>query len=782
MNCKSLRLTEIPQFIPQNTTTLILTNNLLTVIRNDTFASASSLKCLDVSNNDITTLQPKAFSGLTNLKQLLLSSNKLIYDYSSFPVDVFVPLGSLEVLDLIGNRFDKPSPYPDIAFSHLVKLRELHLDSFYNISLGKGFAKLTNLKLLNFYASTCKLSKLMNSTFIHLQNSSLSVLDLENCNIRHIESSSFLPLKHLSVLNMKWNKYLPIKDAMTSLYGLQGRNMSLIDFTRVFNPGLYPYNEFGRFAVLTKDIAKYLSRICVRKLSLQHNQLYYLEMSALQGVPFSHCIEELDISKNNIHMDYLYYMNWGMFPKLKRLDISNQRFSVSDVDTLAVIPPVLYVEFPPKLQYFNMGALIANTKISFSINVLNGNFLQYFNLSFNGIKGFNFHIIGIPNITTLDISNNYAVPFAINFLHNFSKLVHLSMNNMNFDYEFFYHNVRTIFSKCSSLESINLAHNKFTALPPDSFNDLKNLNFLDLSYNSFVSLTDFLFNVPTLQHIDFSYNSLTSISTDDINKIESKGNNFSLSLKGNPISCTCNSLAFISWLCTTKVKLDNDHNYICINMDGQPTSTLAFHHNYRRHWINCISHIVFTIAFTFLSLIVIFFFCSLLIVNNWTRIQHKLLRLLGNHYRLLRRHDFRFALNVVNCDNDRTFVHTTLYQTLEVENGIRLYLQEREILIHSVPEGIIDGINTSWKTLLIVTKDFLRDPWSFLTIKTCVYAVSEAIPRRVILLIVGDTSAADIPEELLNVVHEEDILTIATTEESGAALMKIKDLVTNDLE
>ncbi|XP_041347236.1 toll-like receptor 2 [Gigantopelta aegis] len=290
--------------------------------------------------------------------------------------------------------------------------------------------------------------------------------------------------------------------------------------------------------------------------------------------------------------------------------------------------------------------------------------------------------------------------------------------------------------------------------------------------------------VPNLQKLDFSYNSLTFITADDLKIIESSvsGRNFSFALRGNPITCSCNSLAFISWLfITSESKFDNGRNYICTGTDGNLTTTLAVHQNYHRYWVSCISPTLFTLALTLLCLIIIVFLCSFVVVNNWTRIHHKLLRLLGSPYRLPQRRDFPFAIYVGYCDSDYMFVYRTIYQSLEVLGGLRLYLQEREILPgHGITEGIIEGINTSWKTLLIVTRDFIQDPCSFLKIRTCVFAVSEATPRRVILLIVGDVCAADIPGEILTVVHEHDILTIPSTEASEDALAMITDMVTND--
>ncbi|XP_018597477.2 leucine-rich repeat-containing protein 3B [Scleropages formosus] len=79
VRCSNLRLTEIPQDIPNDTRRLYLDFNLLTTVPTNTFQELSLLRELDLSHNELAQLEPGAFHGLARSLQLLdLSSNKLM--------------------------------------------------------------------------------------------------------------------------------------------------------------------------------------------------------------------------------------------------------------------------------------------------------------------------------------------------------------------------------------------------------------------------------------------------------------------------------------------------------------------------------------------------------------------------------------------------------------------------------------------------------------------------------------------------------------------------------
>lgn len=79
VRCSNLRLTEIPQDIPNDTRRLYLDFNLLTTVPANAFLQLRQLRELDLSHNELAQLEPEAFKGLAGSLQFLdLSSNKLM--------------------------------------------------------------------------------------------------------------------------------------------------------------------------------------------------------------------------------------------------------------------------------------------------------------------------------------------------------------------------------------------------------------------------------------------------------------------------------------------------------------------------------------------------------------------------------------------------------------------------------------------------------------------------------------------------------------------------------
>ncbi|XP_060097355.1 adhesion G protein-coupled receptor A1 isoform X1 [Heteronotia binoei] len=114
-----------PSLLPNRTVSLILSNNKILWLKNNSFIGLRSLERLDLKNNLISTIEPGAFYGLSELKRLDLSNNRI----GCLTSDIFVGLKNLHKLNLSGNIF---SSLMNGLFSELLALKALH---FYTDSL-----------------------------------------------------------------------------------------------------------------------------------------------------------------------------------------------------------------------------------------------------------------------------------------------------------------------------------------------------------------------------------------------------------------------------------------------------------------------------------------------------------------------------------------------------------------------------------------------------------------------------------------------------------------------
>ena len=103
VDCSGQSLDHIPQDVPAEATTLLLSGNRLARVPDDVFGHLTQLRELNLSFNVIELLQGNAFRGLGKLVELDLHRNKLSLGSRSYPDDVFLPLVSLAVLKLQGN-------------------------------------------------------------------------------------------------------------------------------------------------------------------------------------------------------------------------------------------------------------------------------------------------------------------------------------------------------------------------------------------------------------------------------------------------------------------------------------------------------------------------------------------------------------------------------------------------------------------------------------------------------------------------------------------------------
>ncbi|XP_039188883.1 adhesion G protein-coupled receptor A2 [Crotalus tigris] len=98
---EELREPPAPRLLPNDTVTLILSNNKITTLKNSTFWGLRVLEKLDLKNNLISTIQPGAFLGLHGLKRLDLSNNRI----GCLNFGLFRGLPSLIRLNISGNIF-----------------------------------------------------------------------------------------------------------------------------------------------------------------------------------------------------------------------------------------------------------------------------------------------------------------------------------------------------------------------------------------------------------------------------------------------------------------------------------------------------------------------------------------------------------------------------------------------------------------------------------------------------------------------------------------------------
>ncbi len=173
-------------------TSLVLSNNGLTMLPEGVLGQFDSLKELNLTNNQLALLPADVFAGLINLKKLVLSYNQL----ATLPVGIFADLINLQELSLANNQLVK---LPAGIFAGLTNLQRLWLDgNQLAIVPASIFAGLTKLQQL--FLSHNKFATLPVDIFAGLTN--LQLFSLNDNQLTTLPAgiiAGLTKLKHISL-------------------------------------------------------------------------------------------------------------------------------------------------------------------------------------------------------------------------------------------------------------------------------------------------------------------------------------------------------------------------------------------------------------------------------------------------------------------------------------------------------------------------------------------------------------------------------------------------------
>ncbi|CAG2252675.1 unnamed protein product [Mytilus edulis] len=169
------------------------------------------------------------------------------------------------------------------------------------------------------------------------------------------------------------------------------------------------------------------------------------------------------------------------------------------------------------------------------------------------------------------------------FLDGLKRLQYIDFSRNAFEDQF---RTSTFKSQLDILQCLILEGNFFTSIP---------LNLEDLNLLSFLNIRN---------------NKIAYLTTNEIDAIEvlfEKSNRtMTVLLEGNPLVCTCASLDFVEWLFTTKVKLDSNGSYSCVENDGNITTTNVVYNQLRIMRIRCITTVWVIFSATLFGVLLLF--------------------------------------------------------------------------------------------------------------------------------------------------------------------------------
>ncbi|XP_052071727.1 toll-like receptor 4 [Mytilus californianus] len=280
----------------------------------------------------------------------------------------------------------------------------------------------------------------------------------------------------------------------------------------------------------------------------------------------------------------------------------------------------------------------------------------------------------------------------------------------------------------SRLEYICLSKNSIKHLFSKLFIDQPYLRIIDLSLNKLTDVSFDLSYFVNLEILSLSSNAIRFLddwSMENIDILLEKSKSIKIDFSNNRFHCDCSRVPFLNWMRISRRHFIYFDQYKCIFNNASSSEFNSFEEGIIVLQQNCLNYIISII----ITCSTIFIFISILLITAIHRHRQKLrfmfytfrgrLHFLyyktkfKNRFRSTKHSennlDFMYDAFVSYSDEDRAFVLKDCIQNLEEEGNLRLCLHHRDFVPgEDITDNIIHAIESSRKTICIITKSFLQ--------------------------------------------------------------------------
>ncbi|PRD36761.1 UNVERIFIED_CONTAM: Tl [Trichonephila clavipes] len=748
----------------QNLDSLDLSQNKIELITDFSFGNLSNLKKLNLSFNEINVISKNAFAGLSNLNQIYITNNQL----ESIDEDVFNSNVQLKTVDL---SFNQVKVLPQMILHNLVNLEE-------------------------FICTRCNLTEISSDLFVN--STKLITVDLSENEIKTISGKTFEKQDSLVRVNLECNKLSEIpelrnKTQFRVLYMFHNEIVSLnTDLTNEAPNINYLNFSENKIEYLADDHIK--NYVDLEVLDLSKNRITHVQLGATYL-----SVRKLTLTNNRIR---IFDVHWR---RLVALEILWMDFN-----------DVTHLELPPCIPSVKQTLTFTfqNNKIS-RLNLYSladdQNRVDKFDRSmagclYNGISK-NF----------VDISNNPLIcdcelyPFH-KYLKETSKIAHkidtfLNVENttcfkpsqlknqsiLDLPDDVFSCPIESncpepctcgtrakdnrTFVNCTatglretpleiSLDATVLYFDgnhlkKMSSLNKECWS---NLTELHADSNDLVNLDDW--DVPeNLHYLSVRNNSIESLPQTLMNFIGNQSN-FELLFGGNIKNCDCSNKPLKEFLKKNAHLVADIEDIVC-EVEGNgtlfPLYTIP-------DAVLCSKPVSwdFDPTITLLSVCAAFIFLIIVLLVYY-RHRQLILSFLYIHCDEV----FHFCFKDSDIDDDKAFdafiayssserhiVMELLHELEEKEPHFQLCIHERNwIPGRFISDNIISSVQSSKRTIVILSNNFISSPWFRLELRAAIFKVSGDKKNKIIVILADKSTSLDgIDTEIRHVISKRTYL------------------------
>ncbi|XP_053409032.1 toll-like receptor 4 [Mercenaria mercenaria] len=784
---------------------LDLSDNFVDTLSEGLFEGLENLRTLELSGNNIryntSSLPDSVFKPLKKLVRLNLHQKlNSVDENEKYPAKALLELKHLEQLLIDGIETENIAT----TFSFMTNLTTLDLSSEYGrcslkkitANMFKGLNNITDLKISN-----CSLNYIENGSFSGME--SLTNLDLSYNEKLHFKSLANITYG-LQGKNITELKLVKIHETYGDCTRIEADHLAYFKDVQVDNV----YLDNNRLAYVSEDAVQYIPR-SIHKLSVTNNMLLageYIHEMFKQAV-FRN-LKYLTMAEQTMKFDALKFFNNKTRHMLKsiastsnysvnlgqavRKDKENFRYekehqtdapsTMLDKDSLPFCGNcylqgisydiILYI--PKDLKDLDFSGLQIRNELK-NICICEHNSLERLNLERNVFWSWQGPIGGLSNLLSLNLAWNSCDNLSHDVFDQMTSLIQLNLTR-NFIERFLREDTEgRIFKYLKNLRSLVLIDNKITSLPRKLFQGLTSLSVLDLSYNFLTQINVEFGHTSPLRFLDLSNNLLNNIGSNIIEKFDydRKMKFYSpycyLDLSNNNLSCVCKDIDFVAWVSRTNVNLRGLNDYTCTYKNGK-LKRLALASELHQELLKDCADYTAVIVCSCLGIIV---FLNVSLGGIIYRYRWDMryfyysikLKMNGNKLSISQREEkkYKYGAFISYANENALFVKNALVPELEDTRQLPLLVHDRDFeLGEYVYDNIMQAIKSSRKTLILMSKNFLKSEWCIFEMNMARLEGIKTGRNVVCLVMLEEVPLSGLPLEILDIIREQTYLELPT--------------------
>ena len=691
---------------------------------------------------EVTTYVSNRFSGSCNASQIAHYRYKVMCNgLRSVPSPQQIPVDCGNVTELI-LRNNPITEVKDNEFMPFVNLHSLDM-------------------------SNTKLEKCQNGSFFGLTK--LRSLILSNINPAAnlaFESDTFRPMTSLKVIDISSS----IVNRVSLLHSLCSI-VSDLDHLILNNASVI---EQTMLLDMTQELSKCFAKMKIKKLSIDRCQIRSVSFKALLNIRhleyFSVANNEIIMEKSSLilsafTMKNLTYFDgscqdirgcndpypWSdwlphqplMFPHINTNLFEEESQFPSNLNVVTIY--VLQYLQTLRLQHvFNAIATKLHSVPSFCWK---NNHLVNLDFAYLAVLHFKGSVHCMHHLRFVNFRGIQSLIFNMKLFSDVPKLEVLLLGSSRIKNVslFFESDLTRIFENNVNLQFLDLSDLGLHTLNKNVLKHQKHLKTLILSNNKLSSIENGTLDLKSLEHLDLAYNNFQEIPINIITEMERRIKRISsainLNLNHNPFFCHCHSITNINIMLHSRVIIQDlnvsNGRLQCIMSDRKsysfPEAFIILQARCRRSN---------TVYLKCLETVYPLFLCIILTMSCFHRYRWKIkyffyrvMGMMGIKTPDQCKGDFLFDAFVAYSGKSKNWVLTQLLVNLEErQNPYNLCIHDRNFLPGQVlADTIVVAIEKSKKTVLLMTKSFLRSSW-------CIYesrvAIAHHLKRQTGLIVI----------------------------------------------